>query len=159
MDRHNKIQARLIIRTNMISRKEILISRRMMDNVHNNTVIQKLKLENSKLETGFPSLTSEAALSSLVVITSLVWPRVPCPMSAPSWCPLATVQLAPVSSGRGTQIVADRGSRGGDPGSRTTGGERKRERGGSAEIVNPDVTWRQRPITIAPGPSDIVNVA
>ena len=59
--RHNKIQARLIIRTNMISRKEILISRRMMDNVHNNTVIQKLELENSKLETGFPSLTSEAA--------------------------------------------------------------------------------------------------
>ena len=36
---------------------------------------------------------------------------------------------------------------------------RERERGGSAEIVNPDVTWRQRPIIIAPGPSDIVNVA
>ena len=48
------------------------------------------------------------------------------------------LQLDPVSQSRGTEIVADRGSRGGDTGDPgTTGGqrERERERGGSAEIV------------------------
>ena len=52
----------------------------MMDNVHNNTVIQKLELENSKLETGFSLLTSEAARSNY--ITGLA----PGPMS--DVCPL-----------------------------------------------------------------------
>ena len=107
----------------------------MMDNVHNSTLmIQKLegpKLKHN-LETGFSCslLTSEAALAPGCIITSLVL------MSAPSWCPLTTVcpQLDPVSQSRGTEIVADRSSRGGDTGDPgTTGGQRERE--GSAEIV------------------------
>ena len=107
-----------------------------MDNVHNNTLmIQKLgtKTQAHNLETGFSCsllLTSEAALAPGCIITSLVL------MSAPSWCPLTTVcpQLDPVSQSRGTEIVADRSSRGGDTGDPgTTVGQRERE--GSAEIV------------------------
>ena len=103
----------------------------------------------------FLLLTSEAALDPCV-ITSLV----------PDVCPLLVSPrncLAPAGPGLSEPRDRDRcrsrqpRRRPGNNGRRL---ESERERWLSWDCVDPDVTWRQRPIIIVPGaPGDIGNVA
>ena len=81
-------------------------------------MIQKLDQNSNNLETGFScsQLTSEAALGPCVITSLDVCPLLVSPRNC-------LAQLAPVSQSRGTEIVADRGCRGGDSGDPgTTGG-------------------------------------
>ena len=83
-------------------------------------------------------------------------------MSAPSWCPLATVwpswpRSLRAEGQRSLQIAAAAAA---IAATREQRAAREGERELSLDCVDPDVTRRQRPIIIAPGgPGDMGNVA